>query len=388
MVTNLPVEAKVKWAEVSAARVPQEKVRLMREFLSLCPKHKGTAKLLAQVKRQIALLQREIETKKAQRKGVGLKFFIEKEGAAQIAILGPTNAGRSSFLAAVTNANPLISPSPYTTAKPVPGMLPYKDIQFQLIEAPALMKGAADGKAGGLQTLSLARNADGLIVMVDLANRPQEQLLMVTDELEKARLLIEPPQGQVEIIRQGYGAGIRVMGGQLAGCTVEDIGRLLADYRIQTAMVKIRGKITLEDIEDSIFANALYKPTIIVANKTDLPEARQGLKDLVEFVGQRLQVFPVSSKYGQGLEKIGEALFKMLGIMRVYTKEIQRREPSPEPIIVKGEATVIDIAKLIHSEFYKNFKYARLWGPSAKYPGEKVGSKHTLKDGDILEIHA
>ena len=388
MVTNLPVEAKVKWAEVSAARVPQEKVRLMREFLSLCPKHKGTAKLLAQVKRQMALLQREIETKKAQRKGAGPKFFIEKEGAAQIAILGPTNVGRSSFLAAVTNANPLISPTPYTTVKPVPGMLPYEDIQFQLVEAPALMKGAVDGKAGGLQTLSLARNADGLIVMVDLANRPREQLLMVTDELEKARLLVEPPQGQVEIIRQGYGAGVRVVGGQLAGCTVEDVERLLADYRIQTAMVKIRGKVTLEDVEDSIFANALYKPTLIVANKADLPEARQGLKDLTEFVGQRLQVFPVSSKYGRGLEKIGEALFKMLGIIRVYTKEIQQREPSPEPIVVKGEATVIDIAKLIHSEFYKNFKYARIWGPSAKYPGEKVGSKHILKDGDALEIHA
>lgn len=191
----------------------------------------------------------------------------------------------------------------------------------------------------------------------------------------------------MEIIRQGYGTGVRVVGGQLAGCTVEDVGRLLADYRIPTAMVKILGKVTLEDIEDSIFANALYKPTMIAANKADLPEAKQGLKDLMDFVGQRLQVLPVSSKDGQGLEKIGEILFKMLGIVRVYTKEIQPREPSPEPIVIKGEATVRDIAKLIHSEFYKNFKYARIWGPSAKYPGEKVGSKHTLKDGDILEIH-
>jgi ribosome-interacting GTPase 1 len=388
MVTNLPVEAKVKWMEVSATRVPQEKVRLMREFLSLCPKHKGTAKLLAQVKSQMSLLQREIETKKAQKKRAGPKFFFEKEGAAQIAILGPTNVGRSSFLAAVTNANPLISPAPYTTVKPIPGMLPYKDIQFQLVEVPALIRGAADGKAGGLQTLSLARNADGLIVMVDLANRPLEQLLMVTDELEKARLLIEPPLGQVEIIRQSHGVGVRVVGGRLAGCTVEDVGRLLADYRIQTAMVKIHGKVTLEDIENSIFTNALYKPTIVVANKSDLLEAKQELADLMEFVGKRLQVFPVSSKYGQGLEKIGEALFKMLDIIRVYTKDIQKKEPSPEPIVVKAEATVIDIAKLIHSEFFRNFKYARIWGPSAKYPGEKVGSKHILEDGDILEIHA
>ena len=173
MPTNLPAEARHKWAEVSATRNPREKLRLMQEFLSLVPKHKGTAKLCAQVKRQMAILRREIEEKKRKKAGRGgPKFFIEKEGAAQLVILGPTKVGRSSLLGSLTNAKVEISDYPFTTREPVPGMMPYKDVQFQIIEAPALVEGAADGEGLGIQVLALARNADGLILMVDLKNQP------------------------------------------------------------------------------------------------------------------------------------------------------------------------------------------------------------------------
>ncbi|MDI6690487.1 MAG: 50S ribosome-binding GTPase [Candidatus Bathyarchaeota archaeon] len=131
MPTNLPAEAKRKWAEVSATKNPREKLQLMQEFLSLVPKHKGTTKLCAQVKKQMATLRREIEEKKRRKSGKGgPKFFIEKEGAAQIAILGLTNVGKSSLLKAVTNAKVEVSPNPYRTREPVPGVLNYHDIQF------------------------------------------------------------------------------------------------------------------------------------------------------------------------------------------------------------------------------------------------------------------
>ena len=172
MVTNLPVKAKAKWAEVVACRSTPEKVRLMREFIALCPKHKGTSKLLATVRRRIATLEREIERAKTHRRGgQAQSFSIPKEGAGQIIIIGPTKVGRSSLLAAITNAKPQVSPLPYTTIKPIPGMLIYEDIQFQLVEAPAISEGAADGRMFGSQILGLARNADGLILMVDLAQK-------------------------------------------------------------------------------------------------------------------------------------------------------------------------------------------------------------------------
>ncbi|MEM2587860.1 MAG: GTPase, partial [Candidatus Bathyarchaeia archaeon] len=179
MVTNLPAEAKAKWAQVVACRSTQEKIKLMREFLSLVPKHKGTSRLVANVKRRIAELERELEESKARRKGGGVGFALPKEGAGQIVILGPPNVGKSSLLASVTNAKPEISPIPFTTQRPIPGMLQYQDIQFQLVEAPAIVEGASEGRMGGTQVLGLARNADGLIVMVDLSEDPVKQISMV-----------------------------------------------------------------------------------------------------------------------------------------------------------------------------------------------------------------
>ena len=389
MVTNLPAEAKAKWAEVVACRSPREKIRLMREFLSLVPKHKGTSKLVANVKRRIAELEREIEKSKARRKGGGFGFAIPKEGAGQIVILGPPNVGKSSLLASVTNAKPEISPIPFTTQKPIPGMLPYEDIQFQLVEAPAIVEGAAEGRMNGTKILSLARNADGLIVMVDLAEDPVNQFNMISSELEKAGISIEKPEGSVEIVKRSYSAGIQIIGGgKLINCTYEDIKRLLNSYRIVSALVRISGKVRLDDIEDAIFAGSIYKPTIVVANKVDLQEKRSNLTLLKSTLESwKLPLLAVSCINNRGLEKLGENIFIMLKIIRIYTKEPSSKTPSKKPIVVKEGTNVIEIAKKLHSEMYKGFKYARIWGPSAKYPGEKVGANHVLMDGDVVEIH-
>ncbi|MBS7654525.1 MAG: GTPase [Candidatus Bathyarchaeia archaeon] len=389
MVTNLPAEAKAKWAEVVACRSTPEKIRLMREFISLVPKHKGTSKLLANVKRRIAELERELEKSKARRKGSRAGFAIPKEGAGQIVIIGPPNVGKSSLLASVTNASPEISPLPFTTQKPTPGMLQYEDVQFQLVEAPAIVEGASEGRMEGTQILSLARNADGLIIMVDLSENALEQFAMVSSELEKTGILIEKPEGEVEVIRRVYGVGIQVVGGgTLVDCSYEEIKRLLNSYRITSALVKVSGKVKLDNIEDSLFSSNVYKPTIIVANKSDSPSAEINFKTLKGALkGRNLPLMAVSCLNNAGLDKLGENIFRMLEVIRVYTKEPSSKNPSEKPLVVKSGASVLEVAKKLHSEMYKGFKYARIWGPSAKYPGEKVGSGHTLMDGDIVEIH-
>jgi ribosome-interacting GTPase 1 len=389
MVTNLPAEAKAKWAEVVACRSLPEKVKLMREFLSLVPKHKGTSKLVANVKRRIAELEEEIEKSRNRRKGSGSGFAIPKEGAGQIVILGPPNVGKSSLLTLVTNAKPEISPLPFTTKKPIPGMLQYEDIQFQLVEAPAIVEGAAEGRMEGTQTLSLARNADGLILMVDLSDNPVTQLAMLLSELERAGIVVEKPEGEVEIVRRSHGIGIQIIGGgMLVDCTYNDVKALLNSYRITSALVKISGKVSLDDIENSLFSSSVYKPAVIVANKFDTPNAKVNLMLLKKEISERKIPFLVSSCLNkEGLEKLGETIFRMLEVIRIYTKEPSSKEPSEKPLVLKKGASVIDVAKKLHSEMYRNFKYARIWGPSAKYPGEKVGSNHALMDGDIVEIH-
>jgi ribosome-interacting GTPase 1 len=389
MPTNLPAEAKRKWAEVAASRNPREKLQLMQEFLSLVPKHKGTAKLCAQVKKQMAVLRREIEEGKRRKAGKGgPKFFIEKEGAAQIIVLGLANVGKSSLLATATKARVEVSPTPYTTKEPVPGMLPYEDIQFQLVEAPALMEGAADGRAWGLQTLALARNADGLILMVDLAHDPIEQTSRILEELEKTRILVSKPKARVEIERKFMGAGLRIIVfGKLLDCTFKEVEDLLKSYRVTDAVVKIYGEATLNEVEDAIFESTVYKPAIIVANKMDLENAEANLKLLEAYVGNQLPIVAVSCKTGRGVERIGETLFKTLDIIRVYTKEPNEKNFSKKPFVLKKGSTVYDLAKSIHSDFSEKFAYAKVWAKRLVFSPQKVGAAFPLEDKDIVEIH-
>ncbi|PMB74007.1 GTP-binding protein, partial [Candidatus Bathyarchaeota archaeon] len=159
-------------------------------------------------------------------------------------------------------------------------------------------------------------------------------------------------------------------------------------YRLTDGVVKISGEATLDEVEDAIFENAIYRPSVIVANKMDLENAEANLKLLNAFVGGKLPVIAVSCEVGYGLEKLGETLFKMLDIIRVYTKEPDEREPSKKPFILRKGATVYDLAKNIHSDFSENFSYARVWARRLAFSPQKVGSTFVLEDGDIVEIHA
>ena len=389
MPANLPPDARKKWAEVEATRNPKERLQRMEEFLSLVPKHIGTLKLRGQVKKQMAILRREMEEKKRKKVGrSGPKLFIEKEGAGQIALIGLTGVGKSSLLAAVTNAKVEISPNPYTTREPIPGVLAFEDLQFQIIEAPALMEGSADGKAWGLQTLAVARNADGLILMVDLSQDPVSQLRLILDELEKARILVSKPRGRVEIDRRFMGAGLRIiLIGVLVDCNMKDVEKLLRSYRIADAVVKISGEVTLDDIEDAVFQSTIYKPAIIVANKIELKGSEAALKHLKSFAGSKLPVTAVSCERRYGLESLGAALFSVLGIMRVYTKEPNQKDYSRKPFILKRGATVYGLAKDIHSDFKERFGFAKVWSDRLVFSPQKVGATFALADGDVVEIH-
>lgn len=391
MPTNLPPDALDKWEEVEAARSPREKMEKMQEFLKYVPQHKGTLKLRGEIKRKIAIIRDDLEEKKRKgvgRSGGGPKLFIEKEGAAQIAILGDTNVGKSCLLQTLTNANVIVSPTRYCTREPVPGIMNYLDVQFQLVEAPAVMAGSANGRAWGLQTLGLARNADGLILMVDLSGNPVEQLELVLTELEKTRVLICKPRGRVDIDRRYAGTALRIIViGRLLDTTMREVENLLRNYKITDALVRISGDVTLDDVEDAIFESTIYKPALIVANKVDCPGAFSRLHILERHVNGKLPIIAVSCEQAQGLEKLGETLFKTLGIIRIYTKEPSSREPSGKPFTLKRGATVLDLAKSIHGEFVENFAFAKVWANRLVFSPQKVGLTFVLDDEDVVEIH-
>ncbi|MDH5690381.1 MAG: 50S ribosome-binding GTPase [Candidatus Bathyarchaeota archaeon] len=390
MPANLPAEAKNKYREASLARRPEEKIKKLEEFMSLFPKHKGTENLRAQVKRKISLLKQEIEDKKQKRTGVatGPKVFVEKEGDAQIVILGPTNVGRSSLLSTLTNSKVAVLDYPYTTTEPTPGMFNYQDLQLQMVETPALMEGSSEGGAWGLQTLTSARNADGLVLMVDLSQNPVEQFSLISRELEKAKILTRKPKARIEIEKKHMGAKLKfIVLGKLIDCSVKDLTRLLKSYGIRDATVKIRGEATFDDVEEAIFEGKVYRPAIILANKADHPLAAERLEQLKRAVGDELKIIAVSCAKKAGIEELGSELFGMLDIIRVYTKEPNKKDASKRPFTIRKGSTVFDLAKRIHSDFYEQFSYAKVWAKRLRFSPQKVGGTFALEDGDIVELH-
>lgn len=383
MPTNLPAEAKAKWIKVMEAKTPEEKIAAIEEFLSSVPKHKGTENLRHWASRRLAELREELEQKKKRRTGGGVTFFIEKEGSAQVCVIGLPNAGKSLLVNKLTGAKTVVADYEFSTAFPVPGMLRYEDVLLQLVDTPPITPGSKLLS----KIIGLARNADALLIVLDATKNVLEQFTIVKELLEEEGILLTKPRGRVvlEIYRSGK-SGIRVtLMGRLIDGTGEDIRKLLESYKIYNAHVKIYGEVTIDDVEQAIFENVTYKPSILFINKAD---ARNPGEDVLKELSRRFSgpILVGSAKTGLGLEKVGAEIFKYLELIRVYTKA-PNAPPSQKPLVLRKGATIYDVAISIHKDFVEKFQYARVWGKSSKYPGERVGLDHVVEDGDVVEIH-
>jgi len=386
VVTNLPPQCAGLEKRYREAKTLSEKAAALVEYMAAIPRHKGTEKLLQQLKTRHAKILAQLESERRRRGsgGSGGKYAVKKEGAAQVIILGPTAVGKSMLLASLTHARPQILGRPFTTTEPIPGMMQYEDVQIQLVEAPALMEGANEGVGWGPRVLSLARNSDGLILMVDLSDNPLAQLDMMVNELRAVHIEVVERGGKVEVQSRENG-GVQIIPFSGFDGDFEEIRGALRGRGIYHALVKVWGQIAAEDVLSFLDHPMLHKPTLVVANKADSVGASDKLKVLKQEFPE-LQVISTSLLGRAGLEKLPGLVFNSLRIMRVYTKRAGQ-EASTRPIIVRTDSNVLDIARIIHKEFYEEFKFAKIWG-SSKYDGEKVGGGYILHDRDILEIHA
>lgn len=386
MPTNLPPQSAELEKEYLAAKTLKEKIVALQRYLSTIPKHKGTQRLRRQIKTKLSKLRVEVEEQKSGKaySSYSGKFAIKKEGAAQIIILGATSSGKSSLLTSLTNAKPKILNQPMTTTLPIPGMMKIDDVQIQLVEAPALFERASEGVGWGSKVLSLARNADGLILLVDLSqNNPGDQLEMMIKELNNSCINVVKKKGRVEIEKKKNG-GIQVICFDRFEGVRDDIKGILKNLGIVHAIVKIYGQATMDDIVSSIIHKTVFKPAIVVANKCENDSAEKKLNSLEKNYPE-LDIIGTSIVTDRNIDKIPKKIFEIIKIIRLYTKRIGQK-PSSTPIVAKIGYTIEDLTKNVHSTFYRRFKYAKVWG-SSKYPGEKVGLHYVLKDKDIVELH-
>jgi ribosome-interacting GTPase 1 len=337
---NLSPEYKAAEAAFRKSRDPRERLEWLREMLRAIPKHKGTERLQADIKGRIKDLAEELEGARKGGGHGGPPLVIRPEGAAQIALLGPPNAGKSSLHARLTGSGVHVASYPFTTQYPEPGMMPHEDVHFQLIDLPAIApEHPVPWLAGALQT------ADAGLLVMDLGDPScLEALQAVQSVLEKKRLTLTERW-------EATGA---------SG--------------------------SASQAEDDPFA--LRLPTLLLANKADLiADLEAELQAFRELTDLRFPVLAVSATTGRGLGEIGPWLFRNLGIVRVYTKTPGRPPEKHRPFTLRRGQTVGDVARLVHKDLQRSLRYARIWGRSG-FEGQQVGHEHCVADGDIVELHA
>jgi ribosome-interacting GTPase 1 len=177
MPANLPPEYFEAEKRFKEATSPGQKIAALEELIATVPKHKGTDKLRADLRRRLSRLRDDAARRKKGGKGASL-YTVPKEGASQVALMGFANSGKSSLLAALTNAKPVIADYPMSTVMPLPGMMPYEDIQLQLVDLPPLGNESTDGWVS-----SILRTADVLLIVIDLTEDPETQADLLVEQL-------------------------------------------------------------------------------------------------------------------------------------------------------------------------------------------------------------
>jgi ribosome-interacting GTPase 1 len=343
MPANLSPEYKDAQEKFRRAREPQEKLECLREMLRTIPKHKGTEHLQAEIKTRIKELTDELGGPKKGAARGGPDLTVRREGAAQVALVGPPNSGKSSLHARLTGSHAVVGPYPFSTQYPLPGMLAHEDVQFQLVDLPPVAEDYMEPWMSG--TL---HNADAVALVVDLSSPDcVDQLATTLRRLEEKRVSLVPRVGAPAVTTPG-----------------EDPNSAGLD--------PFRARL----------------PALLLANKADLfPDPEAELEVFREIAPDPFDSLAVSAQTGLGLAAIGPALFALVGIVRVYSKVPGHPPDKGRPFTLMAGSTVRDVALQVHRGMAAELKYARVWGESAEFEGQQVSPAHVIRDRDVVELH-
>ncbi len=323
MPANLTPQYLEAEAKFKQAKTTPEKIRSLEVMMAVIPKHKGTERLRGQLKSRMAKLKEELQRRPTLGKAEH-SYSIKREGAGQAVLLGLPNSGKSTFFSQVTHALSEIGDYPFTTQKPIPGMMSFENIQIQLVDTPPVQM---DHVEPGLS--NLVRSTDALVFILDLPEDPVLQTEILLEELNRMRIN--------------------------AGASP-----------LETGWVSMR--------------------TLVLGNKCDVKKAMDQYRLLEARFKDRFPLLPISAKEEMNLEAVGKEIYLLLGIIRVYTKAPGKEPDRAEPVIMKKGSTVEEVALSVHKDFANKLRYARIWG-SGKFEGQMVKKDYQVNEGDVIELH-
>jgi len=393
--SNLPPAAKAKYQEYLDAGAIEEKIKKLEEFLSLVPKHKATEKIVALNKSRLAKMKRELEERRHKQKStqrIVSPFSIKKEGIQIILISNffAPGVGKTTLLNYLTGA----AKDKIGRFTPIPeiGIYTYQNIRFQIVDMPSIMEGASNGVGNGKEILSQLRAADVLCFCIDLSRNIDEQMDLLLKELTKADIRINIPPPPLTIEKTGANK-IQVLYMTKEAKDIEEMEKLTEEIKeiviengIRNGIIKIYGKITIDNVIDVLIPSVVYKKVIILGTKGDLPHTQETFETLKRTYSDNFPIILGISFQKENFPKdFGEIILKFLKKIRIFT--MSSGKVAEQPLLMEEGITVKEVAEKIHRSFYDSFDHAIIIREGARQKRKKVGLDYILKDYDVVEIH-
>jgi len=358
----------------------EDQIREIEEEIRKTPYNKATQHHIGKLKAKLARL-REVSEQRREKRGKKRGYSVRKSGNATVAIVGFPSVGKSTLLNVITNAESEVGEYDFTTLDVIPGILEYEGSKIQILDLPGLIRDASKGKGRGREIISVVRSADLILFIIDVF---ETNLNLLVEELNGAGIRINQSPPDVHISKRKRG-GIEISTTipltKIDETLIKDIMR---EFGIANAAVVIREDLDEDRLIDTLAKNRNYTRAIATINKIDLV----GENYLTE-ISNRLEgwdIIPISAENGTNVDLLKEKIFETLDLIRIYMKPQGKQADLDEPLVIRRGTDVAGVCSLLHKDFKKNFRYAQVWGDSAKFPGQMIGLDHVFEDGDIVTI--
>ncbi|KAH8556588.1 P-loop containing nucleoside triphosphate hydrolase protein [Umbelopsis sp. PMI_123] len=357
-----------------------EKIQDIENEIKRTQKNKATEYHLGLLKAKLAKYRVQLleGSKTKSEKGEG--FDVMKSGDARVALIGFPSVGKSTLLSKLTKTESVAASYEFTTLTCIPGKIEYKGAQIQLLDLPGIIEGAAQGKGRGRQVIAVARTADIVLMMLD-ATKSEQQKAQLERELETVGIRLNQSKPNVAFkVKNGGGITINATV-KLTKINEKMVQHILHDYKIFNADVLIREDITVDQFIDVVLGNRKYLTCVYCYNKID-----QITIEEVDRLARQDHTVVVSCEQDLNLDYLVEQLWKHLNLLRVYTKKRGELPDFEEGLIIRNGATVEHCCHSIHRSLAEDFKYALVWGSSAKHNPQRVGLHHIVNNEDVIQV--
>jgi len=393
---NLTPQANAAWEKHQDATTTAEKISTLEEFMSLVPKHKGTEKLMRECKVKLSRLKAEVEREKLRRKGTGERWILPKEDDAQITVLGLPNSGKTAFVNYMSGAKYVEADFEFTTTKPQAGTIDVKGAKLQLIDLPAIVKDSSTGIANGNKILTSVRNSDLVLIIIDLSNSiipPEQQFETILTELNHSNLKLNVDKPRVIFEKSGSGGRQVYRADYFTDGGKEAVEEILVNHGFTNAIIRFHGPTTIDELLDCFNRSLVRMKCLVFCTKGDLAGTVSIFNSFNETMKKKygtskFTLIPFSTKKGNlSLEETSEKIFSELGMIRVYTRS-ESGQVTERPLVLPKGASIKDTISFISKKMIETFRFARIYGSSVKFSGQRVGLDHELTDLDQITVYS